>query len=76
MDPEDVLSKADLVRFLAQMSARVDSFDNQDLGEFLESASGWLADMDGYFKNRGEPLPENPNWSLFASIIAAGAIYE
>jgi len=76
MAPDEVSNRDDLVRFLGEMSTQVESFQNQPLGVFLEAASGWLADMDGYFHNRGEPVPESPDWSLLAAVFAAAAVYD
>lgn len=71
MQPEDVKTRSDLVRFLTEMSRSVNSFENQDLSVFLEAASAWLADTDGYFLNRGEEVPSSSDWSLLASVLAA-----
>ncbi len=76
MRPEEVETREDLVRFVEEMSVNVDSFQNQDLGVFLEAASGWLADMEGYFLNRGEQVPNSPDWSLFARVLAAATVYD
>ena len=73
---DEVKSREDLVQFLAEMSSGAESFDNRDLGVFLEAASVWLADMDGYFLNRGEVVPEDADWSLFALILTAATAYE
>jgi hypothetical protein len=32
--------------------------------------------LEGYFSNRGEQIPEEPSWSLIATIFAAAAVYE
>ncbi|WP_455711071.1 DUF7660 family protein [Streptomyces nodosus] len=32
--------------------------------------------MDGYFINRGEPVPDRPDWSLIASMLRAACFYE
>ena len=76
MSPEEVRGRDDLVRFLAHLSANVDSFENKDLAVYLEAASGWLGDMDGWFRNRGEEVPNTPSWSLLARVLRSATIYE
>lgn len=73
---DDVESRDDLVRFLAHLSSGATSFENRDLGVFLEAASGWLGDLDGFFLNQGLNTPESPSWKLVAQIFAAAAVYE
>ncbi len=76
MRAEEVETRDDLVRFLLEMSSQVESFQNQELAVFLEAASAWLADMDGYFLNRGEEVPVSPDWSLVAGVLAAATVYD
>jgi hypothetical protein len=76
MTPYDVNSRTDLETFLEELSRDVSQFQNQDLGEFLAAASRWVADMDGYFENRGESMPLSSNWSIFAMILTAATMYD
>jgi hypothetical protein len=80
VNASEVHSRLDLADFLDDLSRRAKEFPTMALErgmvEFLESASGWVADMDGYFQNRGEPTPAEPTWGLVASIFAAAAVYE
>lgn len=76
MIAEQVGSRDDLVLFLREMSVQVGSFDNQRLDAFLEAAAGWLADMDGYFENRGETVPTDASWSLIAMALSAATVYD
>lgn len=80
MTPNEVTNRLELVAFLEQLLAQVrdspHSVPNSTLADFLSGASGWVGDMDGYFLNRGEPLPDQPSWSLVAAIFAAAVVYE
>jgi hypothetical protein len=79
MNPAEVESRADLVRFLAELSKDVESgmeVENDSADRLLEAASAWINDYDGYFMNRGEPVPESPDWKLIALIFAASLVYE
>jgi hypothetical protein len=51
-------------------------WDNRELGTFLEALAAWTEDMDGYYQNRGEPVPREPSWQLLADMLAAARVYE
>ena len=78
--PEPNLSRQDLADFIDQFrdSLRRDpeSWENNDLDSFLEALSAWTRDMDGYFTNRGEPVPDVPSWRLIAQMLLAARVYE
>jgi hypothetical protein len=56
-----VRTRADLVTYIRQLSqealATSSDWENQTLDRYLEALSAWANDMDGYFINRGEPVP-------------------
>jgi hypothetical protein len=80
LDPSKVHSREDLAYFLGELARRVSKgtpeIENRSLPSYLEAAAGWVADMHGYFNNRGEPEPATPDWSLVASIFLAATVYE
>jgi hypothetical protein len=80
LDPEAVHSRESFVAFLRELSERIPTDStiaaNGTLETFFAAASGWAADMDGFFRNKGQDVPTEPSWQLFAQIIAAGLIYE
>ncbi len=51
-------------------------WENRELESFLEAMARWIGDMDGYYKNRGEPVPQQPSWQVLADILQAAKIYE
>jgi len=51
-------------------------WENANLPEFLEAMAAWVEDMQGYFTNKGTRMPAQPNWSIFAQILAAARQYE
>ena len=76
-----VQSREDLASFVDALHADllgggVDTWENPTLDRFLEALSGWCADMPGWFKNRGEPVPAQPNWNLVAQMMLAATVYE
>ena len=80
LEPLQVRNRADLAEFLADLAARSrrspDTLPNLTLEAFLDGAAGWVADMDGYYRNRGEQPQTDPTWSLVAQIFAAATVYE
>ncbi|WP_441007489.1 DUF7660 family protein [Saccharopolyspora montiporae] len=40
--------------------------ENAAVQDFLDAAGAWVADMDGYFAQRGEVVPDEPSWALVA----------
>ena len=80
VDARSVLTREDLVRYLAELSESVrageQKVENVDAAELLQAASAWVEDMDGYFLNRGETIPDSPDWALAASIFRAALVYE
>jgi hypothetical protein len=61
VDASAVKSRADLVRFLAELSESVragdTSVENESAAALLDAASAWVDDYDGYFVKRGEQIP-------------------
>lgn len=80
MDADSVRTREDLVAYLAELSdaVRAGGAETQSVSasDLLEAASAWVADMDGYFANRGEAAPDDPSWALIAAIFDASLIYE
>jgi hypothetical protein len=61
---------------LDDLRAHESQWGNRELGTYLEALAAWTEDFDGYFENRGEPLPKEPSWQLFADMLAAARVYE
>jgi hypothetical protein len=73
-----ITSRDDLIILIRELSSEDQStWDNSDLGSFMEALSGWIGDCDGYYKNTGSDLdPDSPSWQLFADALQAAKIYE
>jgi len=53
-----------------------DAWENRNLDSFLDALASWVEDMDGYYLNAGEPVPEQPTWKTLAEMLLAARIYE
>jgi hypothetical protein len=75
-----VNSRERLARFIvalhADLVADPQSWQNVNLESFLEAMSGWVEDMEGYYRNAGEPFDGTLSWSMVAQILLAAKSYE
>lgn len=75
-----VQSREDFIAFVQSLVAayREDPsrWANGDLESFLDGLAAWVADMDGYYANVGQPMPAGVDWRVFAQILAAATSYE
>jgi hypothetical protein len=81
MPPTDaVTTREELAAFVALLAREAQQapkdWENTYLHAFLEALAAWISDMDGYFVNRGEKMPEQPSWRTLAQMLAAATIYE
>lgn len=53
-----------------------ETWENPTLERFLGALAGWIADMEGYFRNQGIAEPEQPDWQLVGRMLFAASIYE
>lgn len=79
-DLERLETREDFSNFITQLSSDLetncDDWENQDLPSFLEAMAAWVDDMDGFYKNSGENIPQNIPWKVFAKILYAAKMYE
>ncbi len=76
-----VHSREDLLRVIAQLledlaGSGVHEWENPNLERFLDALHGFLTDLDGYYANRGQRPPAQPDWGLVATALAAATGYE
>jgi hypothetical protein len=75
-----IRSRKDFIAFtmtlLIDLKEHPEQWENDDLPSFLEALSAWVADMDGYYINRGESVPEVPTWGMLGQIFLAARKYE
>lgn len=73
-------SRAELSAFIDQLADSYlespERWENDTIDSFLRAWSAWLNDMDGYFLNQGQDVPESPSWQLIAQMLLAARVYE
>ena len=76
---ENIRSRHELAIFIDCLPARFrgpEAWENANLECFLTALSAWVNDMDGYFLNRSEVVPEAPSWRFVAQMLLAARVYE
>ncbi|MGH2599621.1 MAG: DUF7660 family protein, partial [Dehalococcoidia bacterium] len=43
---------------------------------YLSAMAAWAEDMDGYYENRGDPVPKQPSWRTLGELLLAARVYE
>lgn len=73
-------TREDLVAFVAllrrDLREQPEDWENPTLERFLAAIAAWTDDMDGYFANRGEPVPLHPSWRMLGELLLAAKYYE
>ncbi len=76
----EVRTREDFARFaraLAQdFREQPSRWENDRVDRYLAAVASFSEDLDGYFLNRGEAVPEGLDWRTAAMILAAASVYE
>ena len=77
---ESIKTRADFVSFVHELSkdyrANPKEWSNNDLGLYLDALAAWVEDIDGYYLNQGQTVPERPDWKILADMMMAAKFYE
>jgi hypothetical protein len=77
---ERIETREDLTAFIGLLARDYDrdpaGWENGDLVSFLEALSAWVADMPGYFENRGLDSAAVPVWRLVGMMLLAARSYD
>ena len=77
---EQIHSREDFVTFvrafLCHLQQKPKEWENHDLASFLDALAAWVEDMDGYYHNLGERVPDQPTWRMLGQILLAARAYE
>ncbi|MEV6107518.1 hypothetical protein AB0M28_22850 [Streptomyces sp. NPDC051940] len=79
MSPE-LRSREELVTFLRglheEFRAHGHEWENNTLDNFLEALAAWVHDAPGAYRNAGEQIPLDGDWTFMARALLAASIYE
>ena len=77
---DEVASHTDAARVVEQMlndlRRHPQEWENPTLERFLDALSASLHGLPGQYANRGEDLPAQPTWRLFAEALVTATGYE
>lgn len=75
-----IRSREDLAEFVKALCKDLrenpESWENPNLDRFLEALGAWVEDMDGYYLNQGQLVPQQPDWKIVGDILMAAKMYE
>jgi hypothetical protein len=76
----DIRARQDLASFIRELAKNFrnnpDEWKNATVDSFLEALAAWTNDMDGYYRNKNEDVPVNPQWKTIADMLMAASVYE
>lgn len=77
---ESIKSRDEFVAFVNELSKSFrmnpESWENNDIGSYLDALAAWVSDMDGYYLNHKLPVPKRPDWKNVADMLLAARSYE
>jgi hypothetical protein len=78
---ETIETKADFVAFVRTLRqdfrTNDDDWQHSDIAAYLEAIAAWTEEaMDNYYTSRGQEVPQQPDWKVFANILIAASVYE
>ena len=77
---DNMASKEDFSQFvgylLEDLQTDRSAWENNTLETYLSGIKNWTEDMNGYYINMGQPIPEKVDWRVFAAILVAAIMYE
>ena len=77
---KNLKNKEDFVCFVELLTQDLrdnpEKWENKTLVSYLEAMSSWTEDMEGYYKNTNQTMPQDINWKIFADILMAATMYE
>src|SRR5262245_28641445 len=77
---DHITCREDLAEFvdalLHDLEENGSRWENSSLEDFLEALAAYIVDLDGYFRNIGESVPDQPSWKLVGGILLAASMYE
>ena len=75
-----IKTKQDLADFVgalrSDLAVNASDWENPTLERFLKAMEAWIEDMDGYYKNSGQPPVDAPTWRTLADVLYASRMYE
>ncbi len=69
----NVTTKKEFIEFVYKLSQNFyddpNSWENIDIGSFLESLAAWVEDTENFNRNKGIEMSEKPDWQMIADML-------
>ncbi|MHC1723776.1 MAG: hypothetical protein AB9836_11315 [Aminipila sp.] len=76
----NIKNKEDLIEFinilLSDINENPQEWEDKPVTSYLESMQSWVEDMEGYYNNTKQEVPQDINWNFIATLLYVGKIYE
>jgi len=76
----EVCSKEEFAAFLYFLRDSIQKdpamWTNKTIEDYLDALAGCVEGVEGFYSNRGEELPRNINWSVFADLLDCARLYD
>lgn len=79
--PADVNDRVSFIKFVLGLKKELEtngnSWENTDLGSFLEALASYAEDIQGYYENLDLSInADTASWRVFADMLKGATIYE
>jgi hypothetical protein len=75
-----VNSREDFICFvyalMADLHRKPQEWEHAELPRYLRALAAWVSDMNGYYRDPGQPVPDPPSWQSLAEMLMAARVYE
>ncbi|WP_198359044.1 DUF7660 family protein [Streptomyces fildesensis] len=67
---------AHIIDLRADFLHRDDEWENPTLEQYLEALAPWIRSSPNWYRNFGQEMPVDGDWTFFARALSAAEIYE
>lgn len=77
---KNIKTKEDFIDFINilfnDINEKPEEWEYKSVVSYLESMQSWVEDMEGYYNNTIQEVPQDINWNFIATLLYVGKIYE
>ncbi len=77
---KNIKTKEDFIDFINilfnDINEKPEEWEYKSVVSYLESMQSWVEDMEGYYNNTIQEIPQDINWNFIATLLYVGKIYE
>ena len=77
---KNIKTKKDFIDFINilfnDINENPEEWEDKSVNSYLESMQSWVENMEGYYNNTKQEIPQDINWNFIATLLYVGKIYE